>query len=120
MNAATVLLVDDDDGLSHALWHALTACGHDVTHCSTIGNAYSTIACGLTCDILVLDLAVGVDRGEHLVARLRADERPVPPIIITSGEPLVELRRAGRNVGACRVLQKPFTLSSLLDAIAIL
>ena len=120
MKAAKVLLVDDDEQLSDALCEAFTACGYDVTHQNTINGAYSLMRSGLNCNVIVLDLAVGSDRGEQLISRLRKEASCVPPIVIISGEPIGDLTRAARVTGACSMLQKPFELAELVETISSL
>lgn len=99
---------------------ALSLYGHDVAHHGTVESAYRALVDGACYDIVILDLLVGDSRGERLVTRMKARKLAVPAIILASAEPLATLRQAGRVVGACRQLQKPFSLALLIDTISAL
>jgi len=113
---ASVLLVDDDVDTLETLEEVLTFEGiADVRPARTLGEADQLLATGFVPSAVVLDLALAGERGEVLLARLRAD--PVlarVPVIAVSGD-----HRALASIGpsVARTLLKPARPSDLVEAL---
>jgi DNA-binding NarL/FixJ family response regulator len=61
----------------------------------------------------------GPDRGEALFVLLRSTNATLSRIVVLSAQPMPDLIRAARIVGAEAFLQKPCSIQRLLDAIEL-
>ncbi len=110
---ATVLAVDDDEGVRAAISHALSRRGKRIELRSS-GPAALEWLRDHTCDAVITDLRMPEMSGVELCARIRETEPDLPVLLLTGYgdyESAVDALRAG----AYDFLTKPFRLD-LLDA----
>lgn len=111
----SVLIVDDDAQLRKALTRALNAHGFD----SEAAGGYSE---ALTCldqkpyDVVITDLRMGDKDGIDLLMALRESPRPTRPILMSAYASAKDSQRAF-DLGAIRVLCKPFETRDVIEAI---
>lgn len=112
-----VLLIDDDDVLRGVIKLSLTAFGFQVTEASD-GRAGVNLAKTTPFDVVVTDLIMPGQEGIETIGILRRDLPHLPVIAMSGGlanSPLY-LEIAGK-VGALKVLEKPFQMTDLREAI---
>ncbi len=111
-----VLLVDDDPSLLSAFRSLLEFDGHEV---QTVENGAAAL--GLLqqdkFDILITDFEMPGMRGDELV-ELARQIRPDQPIIMASGALTYTSQTAHLVAGVDCLLNKPFTMQELREAIA--
>ncbi len=116
---ATVLLVEDDDGVRRLARRVLERAGFSVVEAED-GKAALARAGELAGDLaaVVTDVRMPGLSGPALVKEVLRD-RPEVPVLFMSGysEDLLELDHAGTAPPRRVFLQKPFTPSSLVDAL---
>ena len=113
-----LLLVEDDDALSHALRQGLAAQGFAVDRASDVREARAAI--GLhPYDGMILDLGLPDEDGLALLSELRARADPLPILVVTARGGLSE-RVQGLNTGADDYLAKPFAFTELLARVRAL
>ena len=119
---AKILIVDDDSAVQTTIRLLLERAGHSVVGAGDGRKALAVFEGG-DFDLLLLDIFMpGMDGPE--IMRLVHQQRPLTPIIVISGNPMIEpgsgpdfLSMAGK-LGAVRSLQKPFKPAALLAAVA--
>jgi DNA-binding response OmpR family regulator len=115
--ASVVLLIDDDPILGPVTIELLQALGHKATWVETYERGIETLSGPHDITIVLLDLQLGARRGEALVAQLRSAGTRVPPLLIFSAQPMVELRNAASTIQASGILQKPCDAAAINNAI---
>jgi CheY-like chemotaxis protein len=119
---AKILIVDDDSAVQATIRLLLERAGHSVAVAGDGRKGLAIFEAG-DFDLLFLDIFMpGMDGLETM--RLIHRQRPLTPIIVISGNPVVEpgsgpdfLTMAGK-LGAVSSLQKPFKPAALLAAVA--
>jgi two-component system, OmpR family, KDP operon response regulator KdpE len=117
MNAATVLLVDDDPLVRRALRTTLTSAGYAVVEAWTGEEALEKIHVA-SADVILLDLRMPGMGGLEACRRIRkvADT----PIMVISIHRAEEFRVHASDAGADDYLVKPFGIQDLLSRIQAL
>ncbi|WP_298726481.1 response regulator [uncultured Ferrovibrio sp.] len=113
-----ILLVDDDVNVRRALSLQLQDAGYDVREAPNGQVALAMLRQQLS-DVILTDIYMPDGDGLELISQLRTFTQT--PVIAMSGggvydNPLKMLPVA-EVLGACRVLQKPFTQETLIEAI---
>jgi len=116
MVSLTILLVDDEPQLSRAVLDLLALLGHRSTWAAGVAEGYDAVLAERF-DALLLDLNLGLERGENLIERIRLDSVRVPPVVIFSAQPQTDLEESARRIGAARILRKPCDMRSLEAAL---
>lgn len=114
---ATVLIVEDEDVLRETLSSFLTRQGHDVI---AAASGYEALEVGLDAspDVLVADwMLKNHIHGLHVSAVFRALHPRLHTILIT-GFPSRDLLEESDRAGVARLLEKPFDLQDLEDAVS--
>ncbi|MFP3978483.1 response regulator transcription factor [Marinobacter sp. KMM 10035] len=112
-----IVLVENDASLRHAMQRMLQAAGCNVTtFCSAKTLMEQGIDQARQCDCLVLDICLPGISGIDLFCTLRKGG-PLPPCIFITGHDSLGQRDSAIRSGASDYLLKPFTGTSLLDAI---
>lgn len=112
-----ILLVVPDAGLTDRLAAALTERFHALI--TGVADAPAALDADLTCpyDLVIADMDLGdftgVQLAEHLVT---LGDRP---IILLGAEPLTEDVIEALRLGVCDVLNRPFPIEQLLDAVQV-
>lgn len=114
---ATVLIVEDEDVLRETLSSFLTRQGHDVI---AAASGYEALEVGLDAspDVLVADwMLKNHIHGLHVSAVFRALHPRLSTVLIT-GFPSRDLIEESDRCGISRLLEKPFDLQDLDDAVS--
>jgi CheY-like chemotaxis protein len=109
------LVVDDEPGIAEVLTWFLEAEGHEVESATNGAEALERVA-EQTPDLVLCDVMMPVLDGVTLVDRLRADARwaALPVVLMTAVVASVPARVHEKISG---LLQKPFTLDSVVELI---
>jgi len=120
---AKILIIDDDTAVQATIRLLLERAGHNVVAAAD-GQAGLAIFDGGDFDLLLLDIFMPGMDGLETMRRIH-QQQPLVPIIVISGRPIASDPGAGpdfltmaTNLGAVRVLQKPFKPAALLAAVA--
>jgi DNA-binding response OmpR family regulator len=107
----TVLVVEDDPALQHAITRNLSVRGYATTSATTVAEALEQLrrACP---DLVLLDIDLPDGSGWEVLRALRATCRPAPPAIVLSA--LRPNTRLVTELECAAVLEKPFPMESLL------
>jgi CheY-like chemotaxis protein len=114
--SATVLLVDDDEGLRRLMGQVLTRNGYRVIE-ATSGEEAAALFDELdnNVDLMVSDVVMGEMSGRDLAAQLQG-RQPSLKVLLTSGTAESSIV-GGLGPGRAAFLAKPFKPSSLIDAV---
>ena len=106
-------MVDDERAVRESLRRALELEGYQVELAEDGEVALQRVAGPAAPDAVILDVLMpGID-GLEVCRRLRADDNPVPVLMLTARAE-VDSRVAGLDAGADDYLPKPFALAELL------
>jgi CheY-like chemotaxis protein len=108
-----VLVVDDEPALRLLCRVNLELEGYGVREAGTLAEAREAIAAEPVA-VVLLDLHVGRERGDTLLAELRGREPRIPVALVTGS---VEVGEAGLPDGADAVIAKPFTIDVLVQTV---
>jgi DNA-binding response OmpR family regulator len=97
----------------------LNALGHHATWVDTYERGFDTLRRPHEIAIVLLDLQLGLQRGESLIEDLRREGALLPPLVIFSAQPMNELRNAAAMICAAGILQKPCDAAAITNAIAV-
>ncbi|MEP6916199.1 MAG: sigma-54 dependent transcriptional regulator [Acidobacteriota bacterium] len=115
MNTGSILLVDDEAKILHALASALRGEGHEVVATSSAREAQRLVGQRLF-DLLIVDNKMpeltGIDLIRELVASTPATDRP--QILMMTAHATVESAIEAMKLGALDYLQKPFEIDELV------
>ena len=117
---ATILLVEDDDGVRGVLKKTLVNAGHEVEDAS---NGYLAIAAyrRQAPDLVITDLVMPEKDGLETIMELRRLNPSIRIIAVSGGGRTIGLGQlyldSARALGAARILAKPFTSAALLKAV---
>ena len=108
---SSVLVIDDEEGITEVIQEALNLHGYDVqTACD--GNEGIQKFKDQLFDVVITDIMMPNTDGNSVVRYIRASSRRTTPIIGISGTPLLL-----NNSDFDKVLFKPFPLQSLITAV---
>ncbi len=110
-----IAVVDDDPFVLRGLRRVLRSAGFEVDTYE-LGVAFLMAVSSRTPDCLVLDLQMPQLSGFDVAARLVADGKQIPLIVIT-GDDTPTAREEAMSIGAMSYLCKPFEKKQLLAAI---
>lgn len=117
--SVVILLVEDDPALGPVTMELLCAGGHAPTLAPSFEEAFGLLVSPHRIEVLILDLQLGANRGDILIESLRSVDAKVPPIVVLSAQPMPELMRAAKAVGAEAFLQKPCSAKRIMEAIEL-
>lgn len=118
MNAARVLVVDDDRAVRDSLRRSLEFNGYAVSTAGDGAEALAVIASAAP-DIVVMDVMMPRLDGLEATRALRAAGNDVPVLVLTARDAVGE-RVEGLDAGADDYLTKPFALEELLARVRAL
>ncbi len=110
-----VLVVDDETDFLDTYERLLRRNGYEVVTATSRATGLEALA-GEPPDLVISDLRLPDGDGLDVVRAARAARDPVPVIVVT-GYPSDETRRAALEAGATTFLAKPFAAAVLLAAI---
>jgi CheY-like chemotaxis protein len=113
--AASVLVVDDDPQLRNALARDLRAHGYDARCASGYDEAVLLLR-QRPYDVLLTDLRMEGRDGMDLIVALRESSPGTRPVLMSAHATARDSQRA-LDLGAVRVLSKPFDIEEMLHAI---
>ena len=111
----SVLVVDDDAPLARALARELRGNGYDSTPVSGYDEALERLA-EATYDVVLTDLRMGAKDGLDLILALAESFPTTRPILMSAYATARDSERA-KELGAVRVLCKPFDTAEMLQAV---
>jgi DNA-binding response OmpR family regulator len=114
----TILLIEDDPALAETTASVLSLRNFRVIWAQTAQQAFAHLVEMDHDDLVLLDLALGNDRGEDVVARCRECGVSMPPIIISSAQDPAECHLAMQKTKAVGCLAKPYSGSQLLETVS--
>ncbi|HEU4559105.1 MAG TPA: sigma-54 dependent transcriptional regulator [Longimicrobium sp.] len=112
---ATVLVVDDDAAMRHAVTEVLAAHGYQAEPCANAAEALERLQ-DHAVDAVVTDLRMPGMKGDALLAEVRHTFPAVPVIAITAFGSVSDAMALTR-AGAADYLEKPFRTQALLDSL---
>jgi DNA-binding response OmpR family regulator len=110
-----VLVVDDEADFLATYERLLRRQGYDVMTATSRAAGLAALA-GEPPHLVISDLRLPDGDGLDVVRAARGARQPVPVIVVT-GYPSDETRRAALEAGATTFIAKPFTAAALLAAI---
>lgn len=115
-SVASILLVDDDAALAHAVAKALVAVGHDCRLAYSAQEAMDSL--DSSTDLLILDIMMPGVSGFEVCRRVRADATLFTlPILFVSAIDSEEEIAHGLAQGADDYVTKPFQMAGLLKRV---
>ncbi|MBI4636736.1 MAG: response regulator [Candidatus Rokubacteria bacterium] len=119
-SGATILVVEDEDGIRDLLAESLSALGY-----RTVTAASAEAALGILettpPDLILTDVHMGAMSGIELTARVKRDPRfQLTPVVILTAVSDLDARVAGLSAGADDFFAKPFDLLELRTRVAAL
>jgi DNA-binding NtrC family response regulator len=112
-----VLVVDDEWLIRWALREALEARGYRVTEAGDAASARRALAEEDGPDAVVLDYRLPDSNDLNLLTTIRHSQ-PAPPVIMMTAHGNAELVRGALDLGAYRVVSKPFEMVQMADLVA--
>ena len=111
-----VLIIEDNPGMRDYLRVALEGAGHAVL---TASNGHEALAYmqGHKVEVVLTDLFMPEMDGIEVIAALRR-QFPGVKVLAMSGRPGVDYLTVAKELGAARILRKPFAMDELLNALA--
>lgn len=116
MNAARILLVDDEEGLRITLAANLELEGFEVVEATDGRHAVELLETG-TFDLVLSDIRMPRMTGIELFGEVRRRQPNLPVVLMTAFTDEVELERAYR-AGVFAVLPKPFGVDHAIQTVA--
>jgi DNA-binding response OmpR family regulator len=110
-----VLVIEDNAGLRDIVRLALEGAGHEVLT-ATHGQEGLAYLNGHRVDLVVTDLFMPEMDGIEVISALRR-QFPGVKIVAMSGRPGVDYLSVAKELGAARILRKPFGMDELLSAV---
>ena len=116
--AATILIVEDEPGMSHILEAKLAGPNRNVVLAQTSADATEILE-RTEIDLLLLDLGLPDEDGRNLLARLRGNPKyTATPIVVVSGRSGSQAKAECYALGADEFFDKPVDLEALSAAVA--
>jgi len=111
-----VLVVDDEEIVRKMSAAALESRGFRVLEAENGLEALDLLCLNPSIAIVILDLTMPVMTGEDTLPLIR-QIAPHVPVILSSGFGQIEIQRRFAKSGIAGVLQKPYTVSGILDVV---
>jgi CheY-like chemotaxis protein len=111
---ASILVIDDEEGLRSALDRFLSKAGYQVRTAADGREALELVNSGPVPDLIVLDLSMPVMTGFEVLTALRVNTRWAKiPVIVLSGT----AGHSADQLGVAASLPKPFDLGQVRAAV---
>ena len=115
--ALRVLVVDDEPLIRWSVAETLTDCGYDVVETGDASGARSAVGDGQAFDVVLLDYRLPDSDDLGLLASIRHAAPGAQGIMMTAfGTP--EVVRGALQLGAFRVVNKPFEMEAIANLVA--
>jgi DNA-binding NtrC family response regulator len=113
---ASVLVVDDDDGIRHSAVMALQRAGHRTLEAADAASALGLLRDNRV-DVVVSDIYMPGEDGLTLLQAI-TERRDPPRVILMTARGSIETTALAHRVGAFDYLAKPFELRELIDRVS--
>lgn len=113
-NGFKILVVDDEDSVCKAIKMMLEFDGHQVQTSDSAEKAIEVVK-GDKFDLIITDYSMGAMKGDRMAAQIR-QMIPAQRIIMVTAF-AEDFRNSGRPIDINAVVNKPFSLNELRDAI---
>ncbi|CAA7625220.1 response regulator [Magnetospirillum sp. UT-4] len=116
-----ILIVEDTRLMRDSLVDVLSASGHQVTTAEHGAQAVEMIAAGAQFDVIITDIIMPEMDGIETILEIQTMQPDARIIAISGGSARLEKAQGletARRLGAVAVLEKPFEIDTLLDAVA--
>ncbi|MGD0676060.1 MAG: response regulator [Polyangiaceae bacterium] len=115
----TILIVDDEYALVETLTELLQDEGYRVASAANGREGLAQVESERP-DLVLVDFMMPIADGVEMIHRMRAldDARSTPVVMMTATAKEVALPMASATLNVARLLEKPFRIEELLDAIA--
>jgi DNA-binding NtrC family response regulator len=108
-----ILIVDDEALIRWSLVETLSGCGHVVVEAGDAASAVQAVtAAAVPFDVVLLDFRLPDSNDLALLSRLRR-LAPATRIILMTAYGAPEMLEAARDLGAYRVIGKPFEMNEV-------
>ena len=116
---ALILVIEDDQAMRKVIVSALKTAGHTVTEAEN-GQAGLSLLSVYQPDVVVTDVLMPEKDGIETIRDIRAGKHNVKILAISGGGRLANAAflNTAKEFGADLVLQKPFLVRGLVDAVA--
>src|SRR5437762_2337441 len=115
-NSPRVLVVDDEPLIRWSVAETLTDRGYEVVEMGDASGARAAVREGRAFDVVLLDYRLPDSDDLSLLASLR-DLSPEAQIILMTAFGKPEVVRGALDLGAYRVISKPFEMSAIADLV---
>lgn len=113
-----ILIVDDERAVANLLADAIQVQGHEATVVDRGDEALAALARQRP-DAVFLDVLMPGMSGVEVLRRIRATDPDLPVILITGHAKQDEIEEA-RRLGVSEIIEKPFILNNLSQALGAL
>lgn len=116
----SVLVIDDDDQIRRMIREALEQAGYVVQEARGGEEGLKRYRANPT-DVVLMDILMPDQDGLESILALRQEFPSARVIAMTGGSDMIGIMNfldVAKMMGACRTIQKPFELQTLLDAVA--
>ena len=113
---ARILIVDDEAGIRTILEHALAGAGYEVVAAET-GREGIQKHQATPVDLIIVDVFMPDQDGLETITLLRQYSPNLPIIAMSGKDPSGAFLTIARQLGAARVLDKPFDADTLLKMV---
>jgi DNA-binding NtrC family response regulator len=111
-----VLVVDDEFLIRWSIAETLGAAGHEVTEAHDAESALKALETTPDPDVVLLDFRLPDSNDLGLLAKIR-DLAPASAVVMMTAFGTAEVTAGALQLGACRVLTKPFNMHDLDDIV---
>ncbi len=116
MPSKTILLVDDDHEILHAMRALMENKGYRVLT-ATDGNAGLAVAEREQPDLVVVDMMMPKKSGFLVLEKLKANKRKMPRVIMITANEGGRHRAYAEMLGVDDYIRKPFAMDRLLESV---
>ena len=113
---ATILIIDDEEGIRALLHTTLEAAGHEVVEAGN-GRVGLDLYRLRPTDLIITDILMPELNGLDLILALTRQFLHAKVIAMTGGGAETNVLDVAKLLGARRTFQKPFSMTQLLDAV---
>lgn len=113
---ATILVIEDQDPVSRVLRAALEAAGHEVRQAPN-GRVGLTMYREKPTDLVITDIFMPEMNGLDMLLELTREFLDTKVIAMTGYQGEKDFLQVAKLLGARQVLQKPFSMDKLLNAV---
>ena len=114
---ASILVIEDDDGIRALLRLWLEEAGHTVWETMN-GRDGTREFRKAPIDLVITDIYMPLCDGLDVIRRLRRLHAKLPILAISGGSGTMDYLRMAQSEGASRVLYKPFTVGIVIKTVA--